>query len=52
MIKLFVVKPKAVRDVNAYVDYLAEVATLKVAMRFFEAAYATFDLLSKQPGIG
>ncbi len=47
----YVVKPKADRDLD-YADYLAEQASLDVALRFFDAAYSTFALIAKQPNMG
>jgi plasmid stabilization system protein ParE len=43
------VKPKAVRDLDDYADYLAEQAHLDVVLRFFDAAHRTFALLATQP---
>lgn len=46
------VKPKADRDLDDYADYLAEQASLDVAIRFFDAARETFALLATQPDMG
>ena len=46
------VKPKATRDLDDYAGYLAEKATLEVALRFFDQAHATFALLAGQPNMG
>jgi toxin ParE1/3/4 len=48
----YLVKPKADRDLDDYADYLAEKASLDVALRFFDAAYSTFALLATQPNMG
>ena len=40
----YLVKPKADRDLDNYADYLAEKASLDVALRFFDAAHSTFAL--------
>ena len=52
MIARYVVKPKADRDLDDYADYLAEQASLDVALRFFDAAYSTFALIATQPNMG
>jgi len=38
VIARYVVKPKADHDLDDYADYLAEQASLDVALRFFDAA--------------
>ncbi|MCC6344468.1 MAG: type II toxin-antitoxin system RelE/ParE family toxin [Bryobacterales bacterium] len=48
----YVVKPKADRALDAYADYLADAASLDVALRFFDQAYKTFALLAGQPNMG
>ena len=52
MIAGYFVKPKADRDLDDYADYLAENASLDVALRFFDAAYSTFALIATQPNMG
>jgi toxin ParE1/3/4 len=47
-----VVKPKADRDLDDYADYLAEHASLDVALRFFDAVHSTFALIATQPNMG
>lgn len=48
----YAVKPRADRDLDDYAGYLAEEASLDVALRFFDAAYTTFALLASQPNMG
>jgi toxin ParE1/3/4 len=48
----YVVKPRADRDLSDYADYLAEEATLDLALRFLAAAHETFALLAQQPNMG
>jgi len=48
----YVVKPRADRDLSDYADYLAEEATLDLALRFLPAANETFALLAQQPNLG
>jgi toxin ParE1/3/4 len=48
----YAVKPKADSDLDDYAGYLAEGASLDVALRFFDAAYTTFALLATQPNMG
>ncbi len=47
----YLVKPKADRDLDDYADYLAEHASLDVALRFFDAASSTFALIANQPNM-
>lgn len=46
------IKPKATRDIDEYADYLAEAASLGVALRFLDEAHDTFALLAQQPNMG
>jgi len=46
------VKPKADLDLDDYADYLADKASLDVALHFFSAAEETFSLLATQPNMG
>jgi plasmid stabilization system protein ParE len=48
----YFVKPKADRDLDECADYLASQASLDVALRFVEAAHATFEAIASQPGLG
>lgn len=48
----YVVKPQADRDLDDYTEYLAEEASLDVALRFLDSAQSTFALLATRPKIG
>lgn len=46
------VRPVADRDLDDQADYLATHASLETALRFYDAARATFQELARSPGIG
>jgi toxin ParE1/3/4 len=48
----YVVRPKADQDLDSHADYLAQEASLEVALRFIAAAHETFALLATRPHIG
>ena len=48
----YTVTPKADRDLDDYVDYLAREATVDVALSFLDAVHKTFALLAENPNIG
>jgi toxin ParE1/3/4 len=51
-VRTYSIKPKADRDLDDHADYLAEEASIAVALRFLAAARETFALLSTQPEMG
>lgn len=44
-------KPQADRDINNQFEYIAK-DNLEAAIRFYEAAFSTFDVLLTNPNIG
>jgi toxin ParE1/3/4 len=46
------VSPAADRDMDDQADYLATEASLETALRFYDAAAATFGKLAQMPGLG
>jgi toxin ParE1/3/4 len=46
------VRPAADRDLDGQADYLATQASLETALRFYDAAGATFEQIARMPGIG
>ena len=44
-------KPQADRDINNQFEFIAK-DNLEAAIRFYEAAFSTFDLLRTNPNIG
>ena len=44
-------KPQADRDINNQFEYIAKV-NLEAAIRFYEAAFRSFDVLLTNPNIG
>ncbi|MGC8643212.1 MAG: type II toxin-antitoxin system RelE/ParE family toxin [Isosphaeraceae bacterium] len=50
--KVVRVLPAADRDLDAHAGYLMEKASLETALRFYEAAAATFERLVQVPGLG
>ena len=47
-----VVLPSADRDLDLQADYLADEASLEIALRFLTAAHKTFSLLAAHPNMG
>jgi toxin ParE1/3/4 len=46
------VRPAADRDLDDQAGYLAQQASLETALRFYDAASATFGKIARMPGIG
>jgi toxin ParE1/3/4 len=46
------VSPAAETDVDEQAAYLAQEASLETALRFYDAASATFEKVARMPGIG
>ena len=46
------VRPAAERDLDEQAEYLATHGNLERALRFYQAAEATFELLASRPWIG
>ena len=46
------VLPAADRDLDGQAGYLLEEAGLETALRFYDAAAATFEKLARMPGLG
>jgi toxin ParE1/3/4 len=46
------VLPAADRDLDDQAAYLASEASLETALRFYDAAAATFEKIARMPGIG
>jgi toxin ParE1/3/4 len=46
------VLPAADADLDEQAAYLARAASLETALRFYDAASATFEVLARMPGIG
>jgi toxin ParE1/3/4 len=46
------VLPAADRDLDDQAAYLAQEASLDVALRFYDAASRTFEAIARMPGIG
>ncbi len=44
--------PSADRDLDEQADYLAREASLETALRYYDAAAATFEHLAGMPGVG
>lgn len=44
--------PAADRDLDDQAGYLAQEASLETALRFYDAAGATFENIARMPGIG
>lgn len=49
---LVTLRPAADQDLNNQADYLAREASLEIALRFYDAAHQTFELLAAMPNIG
>jgi len=47
-----IVRPEAVRDLDAQAEYIAEHSELDTALRFYQAAEETFALIATQPRMG
>jgi len=47
-----IVRPEAVRDLDAQAEYIAEHSDLDTALRFYLAAEETFALIATQPKMG
>jgi toxin ParE1/3/4 len=52
MTRRFQILPAADRDLDDQAAYLAAEASLETALRFFDAANATFGKIAGMPGIG
>jgi len=48
----YVLLPSADRDLELQADYLAEAASIEIALRFLTAAHETFCSLAKHPRMG
>lgn len=48
----FSVLPAADRDLDDQAAYLAQEASLEVALRYYDAAAETFTFLARNPGVG
>ena len=48
----FRVSPAADRDLDEQADYLAKQASLETALRFYDAAAATFEKIAQMPSMG
>ena len=48
----YAVLPSADRDLDLQADYLAEEASVEIALRFLEAAHKTFSRLATHPNMG
>ena len=48
----YVLRPKALQDLDAQAEYLATKASSAIGHRFLFAAHQTFTLLASEPGIG
>ncbi len=46
------VLPSADRDLDGLAGYLMQEANLEMALRFYDAAAATFEKLARMPGMG
>jgi len=46
------VLPAADRDIDGQAGYLMQEASLETALRFYDAAAATFENLSRMPAMG
>jgi len=47
-----IIKPRATEDLGEQFDYYAEQASLETAIRFLDAAQASFEDLLRMPGSG
>ena len=47
-----VILPSADRDLDLQADYLADEASIKIALRFLAAAHKTFSSLATHPNMG
>lgn len=52
MTSRYTVLPTADHDLDAQADYLARQASLETALRFYDAASATFENLTRMPALG
>lgn len=52
MTSRFHILPAADRDLDHQADYLAREAGIETALRFYDAAAATFENLVRMPGMG
>jgi toxin ParE1/3/4 len=48
----YTVLPAADHDLDGHADYLARQASLETALRFYDAAAATFESLTRMPAMG
>jgi toxin ParE1/3/4 len=48
----YTVLPSADRDLDGQAGYLLQEASLETALRFYDAAAATFEKLARMPGMG
>lgn len=52
MTPVYTVLPAADQDLDEQAAYLAEEASLELALRFYDAAAETFAFLARSPGVG
>jgi toxin ParE1/3/4 len=52
MIPHYHVRPSADLDLDGHAEYLVREASLKTALRFYDAAASTFEALARMPGMG
>ncbi len=52
MTPAYSLRPRADRDIDEYVDYLAANVGLRVALHFLDATHQTLALLASQPNVG
>ena len=52
MKRAILVRPTAERDLDEQAEYLASHGNLELALRFYRAAEATFELLASRPWMG
>jgi toxin ParE1/3/4 len=48
----YLIRPAADRDLDEQAGYLAEHASLEIALRFYDAASESISFLAKSPGVG
>jgi len=49
---VYVIRPRADRDIDEYAQYLLEQASLETAKRFLDSARNMFELLASHPNMG
>lgn len=52
MTSRLLIRPAADRDMDARAEYLAEHASLEIALRFYDAASEAFSFLAGNPNVG